>query len=84
MKKTFLAFSFLFSGVLFMNAQTAPATATSTTQTAPVKIDKAYKNKKQNNTAAAMYECPMKCEAASKTAGKCAKCGMEKVKVGAK
>ena len=78
MKKTFLVFSFLFSGVVFMNAQTTPTATSSATKT-----EIKPKNKKPV-PAAAMYECPMKCEAVSKTAGKCAKCGMEKVKVGAK
>ena len=66
-----------------MNAQTAPTT--STTQTEPMKMEKKYKKHKASSSKAeAMYECPMKCEPASKTAGKCSKCGMEKVKVGAK
>ena len=83
MKKTFLAIALLVSGAVFIKAQTAPTTTTSTSQTAPVKTEKKHGQKK-SATAAAMYECPMKCEPASKTAGKCAKCGMEKVKVGAK
>ncbi len=82
MKKTILAFAFILCGTLCINAQTTPATSSSTTQTAPTKT---HKQKKHNKTTAAtMYECPMKCEAASKTAGKCAKCGMDRVKVGAK
>lgn len=34
-----------------------------------------------NSTAAAKYECPMKCEPASDKAGKCGKCGMDLVEV---
>ncbi len=81
MKKTILAFSFILCGALCINAQTAPAKSSSTTQTTPATTQK---HKKHNQTAVGMYECPMKCEPASKTAGKCAKCGMDKVKVGAK
>ena len=84
MKKTFLVLSLVFAATFVMNAQTAPATTSSTTQTEPMKTEKKHTHKKHSATADAMYQCPMKCEAASKTAGKCAKCGMEKVKIGAK
>ncbi len=78
MKKSFLVLSILLSGLVFTNAQTAPTTTATTTKTAAAKSEKKHNHKK---TAEAMYQCPMKCEAPGKTAGKCAKCGMDKVKV---
>lgn len=38
-------------------------------------------NTTTNSTAAAKYECPMKCEPASGKAGKCGKCKMDLVEV---
>lgn len=78
MKKSFLVLSILLSGLVFTNAQTAPTTTATTTKTAAAKPENKQKHKK---TAGTMYQCPMKCEAPGKTAGKCAKCGMDKVKV---
>ena len=77
MKKSFLIFSILLSGIVFTNAQTAPTTSSTTTKTATSKAEKKHKHTK---TAETMYQCPMKCEAPNKISGKCAKCGMDKVK----
>ena len=77
MKKALLVLTILVSGSIFMTAQTTPATTTTASTTA---IAKAKKKHKHAKTAAAMYQCPMKCEAPNKVAGKCPKCGMEKVK----
>ena len=52
-------------------------------QNAPAKEAKAAMPKKSKKgkkaVAATMYECPMKCEAATAKAGKCGKCGMDLV-----
>mgnify|MGYP000252819414 CR=1 FL=1 len=64
---TIVLASFYFSA----SAQTTP-----TATTASVKTEKTTKA-----MAATMYVCPMKCEKASTKAGKCAKCGMDKVTV---
>ncbi len=82
--KKFFTFSLILIGFYVgAAAQTAP-TATATT-TAPIaKTEKVKHSKKHSKThtvktAAALYECPMKCTKASTTAGKCEKCGMDKV-----
>ena len=75
MKKGFLiaALCFVASGVF---AQNAPATAEKTLKT--TKTMKGKKSKKAvTETAKSLYECPMKCEPARETAGKCGKCGMD-------
>ena len=61
---------------------TASAQTTPTATTASVKTEKTTKAKKSDKKmAATMYVCPMKCEKASTKAGKCTKCGMDKVAV---
>ena len=57
-------------------AQNAPAAAEKTVKT--TNTMKGKKSKKAvTETAKVMYECPMKCEPAKETAGKCGKCGMD-------
>lgn len=78
MKKTIKNFLFVLTfmviGINVGTAQTAP------TQTAP-KTEKKAAKKSKKNKATAMYECPMKCEKPSASAGKCKKCGMDLVAV---
>ena len=64
---------FMASGVF---AQYAPVAAEKTVKT--TKTMKGKKSKKAvTETAKVLYECPMKCEPARATAGKCGKCGMD-------
>lgn len=65
-------------------AQNAPTQAAKTEKPAKAEkqaTKKAAKGKKHAAHAAAMYECPMKCEPATTKAGKCGKCGMDLVEV---
>ncbi len=77
MKKFFALTILLFSFYFGASAQTAPTTSTATVKSETVKHSK----KSDKKTATVMYACPMKCEKASAKAGKCAKCGMDKVAV---
>ena len=75
MKKGLLmaALCLVASGVF---AQNAPATAEKTEKT--TNTMKGKKSKKAvTETAKVLYECPMKCEPARATAGKCGKCKMD-------
>ncbi len=76
MKKGLLIAALCF-GANLMFAQNAPAAASDKA----VKTTNTMKGKKSKKAAAetakVMYECPMKCEPASATAGKCSKCGMD-------
>ncbi len=81
--KKFITLSLVLAGFYFnAAAQTAP-TATTTAAPPATKMESAKHAKKHAKKhtvkTAAMYECPMKCEKANATAGKCAKCGMDKV-----
>lgn len=66
--------------VVGINVGTAQTTQTEPTQTAP-KTEKKVAKKSKKSKATAMYECPMKCEKPSASAGKCKKCGMDLVAV---
>ena len=57
-------------------AQNAPTTTDKTAKTTNTMKSKKSK-KAATDTAKVMYECPMKCEPAKETAGKCGKCGMD-------
>lgn len=57
-------------------AQNAPATTDKTAKTTNTMKSKKSK-KAATETAKVLYECPMKCEPAKETAGKCGKCGMD-------
>jgi hypothetical protein len=78
MKKILLIAALFVMGATVSFAQNKPKTATAA-QTAKPKKSKKVKPAKA--VAAAMYECPMKCEAPSAKAGKCGKCGMDLVAV---
>ena len=75
MKKGLLIAALCF-GANFAFAQNAPTAADKTVKT--TNTMKSKKSKKAvTETAKVMYECPMKCEPAKETAGKCGKCGMD-------
>ena len=80
MKKGLLIAALFLFGASAAFAQNSPTATGGKT----VKTTKTMKGKKSKKavaaTAKALYECPMKCEPASATAGKCGKCGMDKVK----
>ena len=81
MKKFFTLSLILIGFYVGAVAQTAP---TATTTAPVIKTEKVKNSKKHSKThivksATALYECPMKCTKASATAGKCEKCGMDKV-----
>ena len=73
MKKLLFALSMFAFSTTVTFAQATPAPQTEQTAK-PKKVKKA---KKQTT----MYECPMKCEEASRKAGKCSKCGMDLVAI---
>lgn len=83
MKKGLLIAALFVFGTSAIFAQNAPATTTAKTEktTKTAKTTKSKKSKKSKTAAASstavMYECPMKCEPARTTAGKCGKCGMD-------
>ena len=82
MKNFFTILLILIGFYVSASAQTAPTATTTTAPTA--KAEKVKHSKKHSKThtvksATALYECPMKCTKASATAGKCEKCGMDKV-----
>ena len=75
MKKFLLTIALIAFGTSVSFAQNAPSATTE-------KTAKTQKAKKKSTKAAKMtYECPMKCEAPTDHAGKCAKCGMDLVAV---
>ena len=80
MKKLVLVVALFAFGASVSFAQNAPTQADKTEKPVPKKGKKAKKSKNAVQ-AAAMYECPMKCEPASAKAGKCGKCGMDLVEV---
>ncbi len=69
MKKVILALSFTFATAVFFACGNHEQHKTNNTTTPT------------NSNAATMYECPMKCEAASDKPGKCSKCKMDLVEV---
>lgn len=77
MKKVFTLVLVLGGFYFNASAQTTPSTSTATVKTETAKQTK----KSGKKMATVMYACPMKCEKASAKAGKCAKCGMDKVAV---
>jgi hypothetical protein len=76
MKKGLLIVALCFgaSGVF---AQNAPAPAADKTAKTTNTMKSKKSKKAATETAKVLYECPMKCEPAKETAGKCGKCGMD-------
>lgn len=75
MKKGLLIAALCFGGSSLF-AQNAPAATGKSAKTTNTMKSKKSK-KAATETAKVMYECPMKCEPARETAGKCGKCGMD-------